>query len=880
VKSIKSAWSRASLQLKIFAYSVALVLGLAGSVLFFSYQRASRLAQDSLDQALDSTRNLYQTFERERLIRLELVNSVVAESPIFKAVVSEGDPATVLDSARDMLQQAGSDFLMITEADGTLLARTDRPGRTGEDLSGVPLVRLALEGQRATGIWHEGEKLYHVVAVPLTVSGSFLGSVASGYQIGDNLANEIKKFTRCEVVFFAGQRGAELQLAGSTLAESASAFRQWMVGQDMENLVAARPVLSGETYQSILSPLKAVSGETVGYFVALRSRDRELASFRAFQESVLLVGALMFLVAVGASLLVSRGITRPIKKLVAVTDKLREGDYGSEVEVSTEDEIGSLARSFRALVAELREKSLMEKYISKSAAEMIQKTESFRLRGSARRRVTVLFSDLRGFTALRADAAPEGVLASLNRALSREAELVERYGGQVDKFVADRMMAVFEGSEMSWSAVRCANAIQQNLAEEAEGPTSFLASIGISTGEAVFGNVGSESRLDYTLLGTAVHVAGRLCDEAIPGDILLSQETYEEVKERVVASPLPAMRVYGIGEPVPVYLLSGGAIRPRTQAVGAEETAAGVQPTARMGTGTLRLPTQATAPTVPAAAAPPVLKPGYVLGGRYEIERELGKGGMGMVFQAHDRELDEPVAIKVLRMEIVEMDSSILARFKDEIRLARRITHRNVVRTYDFGDLEGVKFISMEYVQGVTLKQLIKKKGALPLGIGLRIARQTCSALAAAHEQGVVHRDVKPQNIMLTPTSEVKIMDFGIARPVDRRGVTATGLSIGTPDYMSPEQAQGKQNLDHRSDIYSAGVVFFEMFTGSLPFTGETAISIAMKHVQEAPPSPRKIKPDLPPALEALLLKALHKDPTRRHQKITDVLAELQKLSS
>jgi len=877
VKSIRSVWSRASLQLKIFVYFVALVLVLVGSVLLFSYQRANRLAQGSLDQALDSTRNLYQTFERERLTRLALVNSVVAESPIFKAVVSEGDAATVLDSAREMVQTAGSDFLMITGPDGTLLARTDQPARAGEDLSSMPLVRAALEGERPSGVWREGEKLYHVVAAPLAVSGSILGSVTSGYPIGDNLATDIKKFTRCEVVFFAGGGGQELQLAGSTLAETASTFREWMAGQNMANLTSARPTLRGETYQSILSPLKAVGGETVGYFVALRSRDRELASFRAFQESVQLVGGLMFLVAVGASLLVSRGITRPIKKLVAVSDRLREGDYGSEVEVTTEDEIGSLARSFRALVGELREKSLMEKYISKSAAEMIQKTESFRLKGSARRVVTVLFSDLRGFTAVHPGTDPEGVLSALNRALSREAELVERYGGQVDKFVADRMMAVFDGPDKVWAAVRCANAIQEDLAEEPEQAARFLASIGISTGEAVFGNVGSQSRLDYTLLGTAVHLAGRLCDEAIPGDILLSQETFEKVKDRVVASPLSAMKVYGIEQPVPVYLVSGGA-RQRTPAVG-EPTLVTAQPT-QMGTGTLRQPSAATAPTVPAPAAPAVLKPGSVLGGRYEIERELGKGGMGMVFQAHDRELDEPVAIKVLRPEIVEMDASILARFKDEIRLARRITHRNVVRTFDFGDLEGVKFISMEFVQGLTLKQLIRKKGALPLGIGLRVARQTCAALAAAHEQGVVHRDVKPQNIMLTPASEVKIMDFGIARPVDRRGVTATGLSIGTPDYMSPEQAQGKQDLDHRSDVYSAGVVFYEMFTGSLPFTGETAISIAMKHVQEPPPPPRKVKPDLPLPLEALLLKTLEKDPARRYQKITDVLADLQRLST
>ena len=880
MKSTSGFWSRASLQLKIFLYAVLLVLGLVGSVLLFSYQRANRLAQDSLEQALSSTRNLYENFERERLTKLELVTSVVAESPILKAVVSEGDSATALDSARDMVTQVGSDFIILTDAQGTLVARTDQPGKKGEDMSGTPLVRQALEGQRGSGVWREGRKLYHAVAVPLAATGNILGSVTSGYEIGDLLANDIKKFTRCEVVFFAGS-GAGLELAGSTLAENASTFRDWMTTQNMSGDAPLAPQLDGETYQSVVAPLKTAGGDVVGYFVALRSRERELSSFRAFQRSVLLVGGIMLLVAIGASLLIARGITRPIKSLVAVTDLVREGDYGSEVEVTTEDEIGALARSFRALVGELREKAVMEKYISKSAAEMIQKTELGREEASARKDVTVLFSDLRAFTALGREGEPKGLLSGLNHALSAEAELVERYGGKVDKFVGDRMMAVFEGPDRILTAVRCANAIQKQLSVDSGSAGKLQASIGVSSGNAVSGNVGSADRLDFTLLGTVVHVAGRLCDEAIPGDVLLSGETYDQVKDLVPSQPIAPMKVYGIDEPVAIYLVSGGTVRLRP---GAEPGSPGSEATqvTRMGTGTLRGSSAPTAPTVAGQAPAPVplavLKPGYTLGGRYVIERVLGSGGMGMVFLARDRELDESVAIKVLRSEIVSMDPTILDRFKKEVRLARKITHRNVLRTFDFGDLEGVKFISMEYVQGYTLKQLINKKGALPMGVGLRIAKQTCAALAAAHEQGVIHRDVKPQNIMLTQSSEIKIMDFGIARPAADRGVTATGLVIGTPDYMSPEQAQGMV-VDHRSDVYSAGVVFYEMFTGVLPFSGGSALAIAMRHVQDPPPPPRKVKPDLSAELEQVILRTLDKDPGRRYQKIADLQADLAKIT-
>jgi serine/threonine-protein kinase len=226
------------------------------------------------------------------------------------------------------------------------------------------------------------------------------------------------------------------------------------------------------------------------------------------------------------------------------------------------------------------------------------------------------------------------------------------------------------------------------------------------------------------------------------------------------------------------------------------------------------------------------------------------------------------------------MDPQILERFKTEIRVARRIAHRNVVRTYDFGDANGIKFISMEFIQGMTLKQLFRSKGALPLGVGLQIAKQAAAGLVAAHDMGVVHRDVKPHNIMLTPQSDVKIMDFGIVRDTTRAGeMTQTGTIMGTPDYMSPEQAMGKGDLDHRSDVYSFGVVLYEMFTGSVPFRGETPIAIAMKHIQEEPKAPRDVNPQIPAELEAVIQRAMKKSPEARYPRMADLLADLYRLS-
>ena len=197
---------------------------------------------------------------------------------------------------------------------------------------------------------------------------------------------------------------------------------------------------------------------------------------------------------------------------------------------------------------------------------------------------------------------------------------------------------------------------------------------------------------------------------------------------------------------------------------------------------------------------------------------------MGVVYRARDLTLDDIVALKVLRGEMLKDDPTHLERFKQEIKLARRITHRNVLRTHDFGEAAGTPYISMEYLEGVTLKDLIRNKGALPVPVGLRIAKQMCQGLEAAHLQGVVHRDIKPQNMLILPeTGDLKIMDFGIARvqavKAGEAGLTTAGTVMGTPDYMSPEQAQGLP-ADFRSDIYSLGIVLFEVFTGALPFTG------------------------------------------------------------
>src|SRR6266540_5081947 len=266
---------------------------------------------------------------------------------------------------------------------------------------------------------------------------------------------------------------------------------------------------------------------------------------------------------------------------------------------------------------------------------------------------------------------------------------------------------------------------------------------------------------------------------------------------------------------------------------------------------------------------------GTLFAGRFEIQSVLGEGGMGIVYRAYDRELDDLVAIKTLRRDVLSLDPSLLDRFKQEIRLARRITHPNVLRTYDLGASNGSRFLSMEFVKGTTLKDLVETGEIMPTSVGLRIAKQICAGLAAAHEAGVIHRDVKSQNIIIEPTGGLKIVDFGTARVIEDREATRI---FGTPDYMSPEQARGFP-LDHRSDIYSTGVVLYEVFTGSLPFEGDSALAVVLKHVHDPAPPPRSKNPWIEPGIVPILTKCLEKKPGARFQRMGELHDALAKVT-
>ncbi|HTR04393.1 MAG TPA: protein kinase [Thermoanaerobaculia bacterium] len=675
-----------SLTIKIFLMAALLIFIAVGGAVVVSAIRSRAVADEKIAEDLKKSGPAWESFQQTRYAELQrslavVVNSAGTISLLTTLAPETGKPdaATVFDTLkREQASATRADFLVATDPKGVALARTDRPLPYMADLSGVPTIAGALQGDQTEGIWLSGGRLYDVVAAPVLEGGSRLvGVIAAGFQVNDEVARNLEQLLNTQVVFLAdaGKPGepAKAALAASTMgplgaaALSAIEKRDDLVQAVLRQGKTIGPLaldFSGDTYLAYLLPLRSSSDQLVGAAVALRSRDRELAAFRQIQKTQIFVGLAALVAAFAASFFLARRITGPVARLLAATEQVRVGNLDTpELPVESKDEIGILARSFRAMLEELKEKAALEQYV-----------------------------------------------ASLNLKMS-------------------------------------------------------------------------SSEAETAALSAAAAIAG--------------------------------------GEP----------------------------------------------------------RVGEVFAARYEILGVLGRGGMGVVYRAHDKDLDDAVAIKTLRGEALSADPSLLDRFKQEIRLARRITHPNILRTHDLGETGGLRYLSMEFVRGLTLKQLIESSDVLPTPVGLRIAKQLCAGLAAAHEVGVIHRDIKPQNIIIEAAGGLKIMDFGIARLKEERGMTAEGTVVGTPDYMSPEQARGIA-LDFRSDIYSTGVVLYEVFTGTLPFEGDTPLAVVLKHIQENPPSPQARNPRVDPKISQIVLKCMQKDPKDRFQSVNDLYEALTKVTA
>ena len=480
-------------------------------------------------------------------------------------------------------------------------------------------------------------------------------------------------------------------------------------------------------------------------------------------------------------------------------------------------------------------------------------------------KLTVLFTDIVGSTTYFDRFGDTAGLLLLHRHDSLVMGAVEEFRGTVVKTIGDSVMADFTDP---LPAVRAAIAIQQRLLQHNQSLArneQLQIRIGVHTGLGF--------RRGNDLFGDAVNVAARITKRSGSAQILVSQSVVEVMPAgEVTCKTLGKVNLEGKAEAEELFEVvwtdASGYESLRASLETVPAPADGSSPGGKLDEFVRRTPTlSAFAGISPQAPLPQSLL------GRYDVLNRLGAGGMGVVYKALDRETGEIVALKVLKTEIADQ-APLMEVFKNELRVARKITHKNVCRIYDFNRTDGTAFISMEFIEGESLRRVLDRFNALTTRKGIKVARQICDALREAHVQGIVHRDLKPENLMIDESGNVKLMDFGLAHLVTE----GSPVAVGTPCYMAPEQAQGKP-VDQRADIYALGLVMFEIFTGSAAFTGDTPIAVALKQLYDVPPNPRDVDHTIPEHIAGAILRCLEKEPGKRFQSVDELQAVLNDVS-
>jgi eukaryotic-like serine/threonine-protein kinase len=860
-----------SLGTRIFLITSLLIALSVGSAVAVTSFLIRRIAHDAALESLKSSAAVQSTFQDQRYDRLLLVSRLFAGDPervaYFAEAAAGNDVQSLLDQLNQGKQELGFDFAILLDPTGKVVVRTDRPNGTGQDLSQRPLVAKALAEFEAAGVWPERDRLYYAVAVPLQKDFTLQGLLVTGFAITKVQADEVNSISGADVAFVAGSEQMPHVVATNLSAGTERSLITALGSsqQMMERAMKGGPKpaerelsLAGEPWLAYETPLLDAAGHPVGATVALASVAREMAAYRQIETALLAAGLVSALLGGLLAFAIARRTLAPVRRLAAAAEAARQGDYGQKIATGGNDEVGRLAHSFDELLADLREKRDMEAYVTELSRNLPEPAGARAVVGGPQSRESLLLGiELRGYA--RPGSNPQDTLDRLGTDLKRATSAVGTQRGLVDAIAGHRLLARFEGEGR---ARRALTAAAQVLGGYPEDDTDGAPAIALASGKTVTGPVSVGEQLERALVGLPVQQIDGLLREATPGELLLSRDVYEELRGAFETAGYHLAERRGILSPQPLYAVSSSLA---------------VRLTGLRGIGTLAetaAPAPAGAPTISGIA------PGALMGQRFEILSVLGAGGMGVVYKARDRELDDLVALKMLKREMMG-DSGQLDRLKSELKLARKITHPNVLRTYDFGEIDGLAYISMEYVRGVTLRYLLDQTHRLPYSAGLRLAKQLCAGLGAAHAVGVLHRDIKPENLILEPTGNAKLMDFGIARPINRMepGKTEAGFIVGTPLYLSPEMLQGRE-VDARADIYSAGVVLYEIFSGALPFNGENPMEILLKHLREPPPPPSSHWPEIPPRLEAMVLRCLAKEPDERYKSVDDLLHDLEGLSA
>ncbi len=889
IKRRQRARARFPLVLKIFLLMALVIGGVVAASVLVTIRRADTVAKTTVNKAISGAGPLYADLEQNRLRLLGLGASLVGSDPSFVAYLESAiqltdeigaaggdsyvppaiDTVSILDLIDSRRGALNSDLVIVTDDQGYQLVRTDEPASSPAEpvdlYDAMPLVRFAIDespADPAVGLIRTKGRFFHAAVAPI---GAGAGGVVQGYMINaraidQKFADLVAEMTRTSVAFLAVTDEGEIEIPRSTNAPNAESLGGMAEIDEVARTGTMSPphsaTIDGGAFVLTVEPLRAAD-QVVAVAVFVRSLDAELAPFREIQRTLVVAGLVALAIAFLLSGIVASRVTRPIANLAVVAQAVTDGDLSLKPTVETSDEVGILASSFSKMVAALRDKAELEELYEQMAARSEEAASEPELAKAEARDGTLMVTELRGMVTT---TEPDEIVARLDEVVAMQEAEIRRQDGSVVSITGQQVTALFGGDRGVVHAVRSARAIGENLA--AIG-TELSIGVGIATGDFVFGGVRTSEIVANTLSGDTPFLATIFAREAPGGSMFLSDVSArqagsdflaaarpEEVSVRWMPSPLSVAHLPMVG-------VATGMLRPVTQPGGSDATL-------KMDGDTVE----------GAEGLQKDLQQGAMFASRYRIESVLGRGGMGVVYKATDTQLDEVVAIKTLPQRAIMSSPEEVERFKREIRLARKITHRNVLRTFDYGEADGWYFISMEYVRGYTLADLLEQTSTMATRSALGVMRQISRGLEAAHEQSVIHRDIKPQNVLIDHKGEVKLMDFGIARAQEAEAMTQQGVLVGTPHYMSPEQVQGK-TLDPRSDIYSMGVLMYEMICGTRPFNSSSLMAVLTAHVTEDPRPPSKVVQDLEPGINEIILRCLAKNPAARYANAGELLDEL-----
>ena len=528
---------RTSLRRTILFYVSLLLVGLIVAMLGYVRYLSKSYVDDRIEKELHDGSERLIAAEAQRVEGLRSSASSVAAVPQLKALL--GTDTTTIRDALSSYMSKGTDLLIVLDPKGQLIARTDHP-----DTQPIPGL------DRGHGIVETDQGLYHFASAAAEVSGEVIGTVIAAEKLDDDFAKRLSDLAGSDVVIVADR------VIGSSIS---SQKIPWKERAEWEAKVAEHKFRGNEEEYVAQSVLLGEPPGIRPLAVILQSNDVALQPFRAIQFGLLILGIAAAAAGVAGSALLAKKVTASVLKIVEGTQQVAAGNFDYRIETDSRDEIGLLAESFNTMIVGLRERADMQKFVSQSTVDMIQASSSKKVSAGERVTLTILFSDMRGFTAMSENRPPEEIVRILNECLSLQAAKVKKYGGDIDKFVGDCVVALFTGDDMELKAIRCAVEIHKAIQERnAASPDDYpiQVGIGIATGEVILGSIGSADRLDYTVIGSHVNLCSRICSLAGPRETLMAQSTYERLEGLVAAERLEPVKVKGFKDPVPLYRMA------------------------------------------------------------------------------------------------------------------------------------------------------------------------------------------------------------------------------------------------------------------------------------------------------------------------------------